>query len=147
MSTTTLHGADALEAVAGIAPVRIHQWQRFGFRAPGEMLGKGKGGRRVYHQSDIVALAAARDLKQMGIPLAAINALVEYCTVGGGLERLGEFPVVLLADGKVWPIPREGGTWDAEPTTALRINLHAYHARCSKKLERYAKQRAKAKNN
>lgn len=84
-----MQGFTAGEAskLTGIPYGRLDYWARSGFLKPGVAGAKGRGSRRFYSFRDLVALRAAKELREMGVPLQTLRKVVGYLRRAKGLEN------------------------------------------------------------
>jgi DNA-binding transcriptional MerR regulator/predicted RNase H-like HicB family nuclease len=90
-------GVSAVLKLTGISYRNLDYWATTGLVRSSIRSAAGKGSRRVYAFSDLVALRVVRRLRDAGIPLQAIRRAVQYLRSHGDepLTRLA-----LIADGK-----------------------------------------------
>jgi DNA-binding transcriptional MerR regulator len=62
--------------ITGLRYSRVDEWDRLGVVRPSIVRDTGRGNARVYSFGDLVRLAAARELRGHGIPLATLRRVV-----------------------------------------------------------------------
>ncbi|MGB9826729.1 MAG: MerR family transcriptional regulator [Desulfofundulus sp.] len=77
--------ASEVSRLTGVPYGRLDYWARIGFLKPGVAGAKGKGSRRFYCFRDLVALRAAKELREMGIQ--TLRKVVGYLRRAKGLEN------------------------------------------------------------
>lgn len=84
-----MQGFSAGEAanLTGVPYDRLDYWARSGFLKPGVVGAKGKGSRRLYSFRDLVALRAARELRDLGVPLQTLRKVLGFLRQIKGLEH------------------------------------------------------------
>jgi DNA-binding transcriptional MerR regulator len=73
--------------VHGVNPKTLHYWDRTGFLSPSVRAASGTGTRRLYSFRDLVALRVAHELRQRGISLQGLRAVVDFLRRMDGLEQ------------------------------------------------------------
>jgi len=72
--------------LSGVAYATLDSWARTGFLRPSIEEAHGKGSERLYSFADLVALRAARELRDRGISLQKLRRIVDYVRQRDGLE-------------------------------------------------------------
>ena len=65
-----------VERLTGVGAKTLHFWDRSGFLSPSLVRARGTGTRRIYGFRDLVALRVAAQLRDAGISLQALRAIV-----------------------------------------------------------------------
>ncbi len=92
-------GVAAVLRLTGISYRNLDYWARTGLVRASIRSAGGRGTRRVYAFTDLVALRVVKQLRDAGIPLRAIRRAVRYLQQGSGSER-PLTTLALIADGK-----------------------------------------------
>jgi DNA-binding transcriptional MerR regulator len=64
--------------LTGVNRKTLHYWAQSGFIRPSIADAHGTGSRRLYSFSDLLALRVARELRQAGVPLQSLRAVVRF---------------------------------------------------------------------
>ena len=73
------YGVNLVSKLTGLHPVRLHRWDQTGFIQPSITTGgRGRGNRRKYSFTDILALRVAKRFRDEGVSLQALRKVVAY---------------------------------------------------------------------
>lgn len=103
---------DTAAGLAGVHPAKLHRWATAGVLSPALTItgSGGQGGvRRAWSADDVVVLAAAARLAELGAPLDAVRVLTGHLALALADGEL-ELPALVYVDARYLTVAVDPGT-------------------------------------